>query len=108
MKKPAGPNISNLGLGVGSIKSSTGVGAIYTNFKSSAGGAGQAQGTELKAVGLGGLANAQSLDIGGSGEVANSFGGGGALTGGSLSRTSLQWVELQLMFELQTLLFRQA
>ena len=79
--KPAGTNLSQLGLGVGKISSKTGPGAIQTNFKSSPGGVGKSSGSADKNYGLGGLAGSKSLAVGGSGSALNQFGTGEGVVG---------------------------
>ena len=81
--KPAGVNLSKLGLGVGKIMSKTGPGAINTNFKDSAGGAGGGMGSASKTYGLGGVGSGKSLGLAGASGAANNFGSGsGGLLGG--------------------------
>lgn len=80
--KPSGVNLSKLGIGVGKVLSKTGAGAIYTNFKSSAGGAGGGMGSASKTYGLGGVGTGKSLGLAGSGSAVNNFGSG---SGGILS-----------------------
>jgi len=81
--KASGVNLSKLGLGVGKIMSKTGPGAINTNFKSSAGGAGGGMGSASKTYGLGGVGSGKSLGLAGSGGAVNNFGSGsGGLLGG--------------------------
>lgn len=75
-KKPSGPNLSKLGLGVGKISTQTGPGAIHTNFKNSAGGAGSGSGSGVKTFGLGGLQASSSLGIAGAASAVSQFGGG--------------------------------
>lgn len=81
--KSSGVNLGKLGLGVGKIKSVKGAGALYTNFKSSAGGAGGGQGSGAKTFGLGGSGvGTKSLGLAGSSSAVNSFGSGkGVLNG---------------------------
>ena len=79
--KPAGVNLSQLGLGVGKISSKTGPGAIHTNFKSSAGGVGKGSGSADKNYGLGGIAGSKALAVGGSGSALNQFGTGEGVVG---------------------------
>lgn len=77
--KSSGVNLSKLGLGVGKISSKKGAGAIYTNFKSSAGGAGGGSGTGAKTLGLGGVGSSvASVGLAGSGAAVNKFGSGKA------------------------------
>jgi outer membrane biosynthesis protein TonB len=80
--KASGVNLSKLGLGVGKIMSKTGAGAISTNFKDSAGGAGGGMGSASKTYGLGGVGSGRSLGLAGSGGAVNNFGSG---SGGLLS-----------------------
>ncbi len=80
--KASGVNLGQLGLGVGKVMSTTGAGAIQTNFKSSAGGAGGGSGSGTKDLGLGGLGSGKSLGIAGTGAEVNNFGSG---SGGLLS-----------------------
>ncbi len=72
--KGSAPNLSKLGLGVGKISSAGGVGAIHTNFKNSAGGAGGGSGSASKTLGLGGLSSGKSLGISGSASAVSQFG----------------------------------
>ncbi len=74
--KASGVNLSQLGLGVGTVSSKTGQTAIYTNFKSSAGGAGAGAGSGAKMLGLGGIGAGASLALGGGGKTAQNFGDG--------------------------------
>ena len=74
-KKPSAPNLDKLGLGVGKIASTSGPGAIHTNFKNSAGGAGGGSGSAPKTIGLGGLSEAKSLGISGSASAVSQFEG---------------------------------
>jgi hypothetical protein len=80
--KASGINLSKLGLGVGKIMNKSGAGAISTNFKSAAGGAGGGMGSASKTYGMGGVGNGKSLGIAGSGGAVNNFGSG---SGGLLS-----------------------
>lgn len=77
--KPAGVNLSKLGLGVGRIASQKGPGAINTKFSNSAGGGGAGSGSGSQTFGLGGLEASRSMGIAGSASAANQFGGGGGL-----------------------------
>jgi len=80
--KASGVNLSKLGLGVGKIMSKTGAGAVSTNFKDSAGGAGGGMGSASKTHGIGGVGSGKSLGLAGSGGAVNNFGSG---SGGLLS-----------------------
>lgn len=81
--KASGVNLSKLGLGVGKIMSKTGAGAISTNFKDAAGGAGGGMGSASKNYGLGGVGSGKSLGLAGAGGAVNNFGSGsGGLLGG--------------------------
>ena len=73
-KKPAGVNLSNLGLGAGKISSRSGLGAINVPFKNSAGGAGGGSGTASKTYGLGGVGKGASLALAGMDSAAKTFG----------------------------------
>ena len=82
-KKASGPNLSKLGVGVGMVLSKRGAGAQYTDFKSSAGGAGGGRGSRLKTTGIGGGGREQSLSLAGSKGALDTFGTGtGVLAGG--------------------------
>jgi TonB family protein len=80
--KPSGVNLSKLGAGVGKILSQTGAGAVHTNFKDSAGGAGGGMGSAAKTYGLGGVGDGRSLGLAGANSGASNFGSG---AGGLLS-----------------------
>jgi TonB family protein len=73
-KKPAGVNLSKLGLGAGKISSRSGLGAINVPFKNSAGGAGGGSGTASKTYGLGGIGKGASLALAGMDSAAKTFG----------------------------------
>ncbi len=73
--KPSGPNLDKLGIGVGKIAAVGGVGAIKTNFKNSAGGAGGGTGSAPQTLGLGGLQAGKSLGIAGAASAVSQFGG---------------------------------
>jgi outer membrane biosynthesis protein TonB/pSer/pThr/pTyr-binding forkhead associated (FHA) protein len=75
-KQASGVNLDKLGVGVGNILSKTGVGAVNTQFKSSAGGAGGGAGSASRTYGLGGVGNSSSLGLAGSGSAVNNFGAG--------------------------------
>jgi TonB family protein len=81
-KEASGVNLGALGLGVGKVFSNTGAGAIHTNFKSSAGGAGGGMGSGSKTLGLGGIGQGRSTGLAGDGGQVNNFGSG---SGGLLS-----------------------
>lgn len=82
-KKASGVNLGKLGIGVGKVLSKSGPGAVRTNFRSSAGGAGGGSGTATRNLGLGGLGNGKSLGVAGTGSAVNNFGqGSGGLLGG--------------------------
>lgn len=74
--KPSGVNLDKLGLGVGKILSKTGPGAVHTNFRTSAGGAGGGMGSSNKTYGLGGIGTTSSLGLAGAGSTINNFGSG--------------------------------
>lgn len=79
----SGVNLSKLGLGAGKVFNKSGPGAIQTNFKSSAGGAGGGSGSARRNLGMGGgLGTGRSLGLGGSSAGLNNFGSG---SGGLLS-----------------------
>ncbi len=78
---PSGANLSQLGIGVGKISAKMGDGAIPTNFKTSAGGAGKGSGSADKNYGLGGLAGSKKFAVGGSGGALNQFGIGEGIVG---------------------------
>ena len=80
--KPSGVNLEKLGIGVGKVLSKTGAGAIHTDFKNSAGGAGGGSGSGAKTYGLGGVGTGKSLGLAGAGSQVNNFGSG---SGGLLS-----------------------
>ena len=80
--KASGVNLSKLGLGVGKIMSKTGPGAVRTNFKSAAGGAGGGMGSASKTYGIGGVGSGKSLGLAGASGAVNNFGSG---SGGFLS-----------------------
>lgn len=80
--KPSGPNLNKLGQGIGNILAKKGPGAISTNFRSSAGGAGGGSGSASKTYGLGGIGKAKSVGVAGAGGSVNNFGSG---SGGLLS-----------------------
>jgi outer membrane biosynthesis protein TonB len=80
--KASGVNLGQLGLGIGKVMNKTGPGAIQTNFKNSAGGAGGGSGSGTKDLGLGGLGSGRSLGIAGTGAEVSNFGSG---SGGGLS-----------------------
>ena len=82
-KKSSGVNLSKLGVDVGMVLSKRGPGARYTDFKSSAGGAGGGRGSQVKTTGLGGLGKQHSLSVRGTKGALNKFGSGqGVLAGG--------------------------
>ena len=82
-KKSSGVNLSKLGVDVGTVLSKRGPGARYTDFKSSAGGAGGGRGSQVKTTGLGGLGKQHSLSVRGTKGALNKFGSGqGVLAGG--------------------------
>ena len=82
-KKASGVNLSKLGLDVGQVLSKRGAGARYTDFKSSAGGAGGGRGSRVKTHGLGGLGNEKTLSLPGTKGALNKFGSGqGVLASG--------------------------
>ena len=82
-KKSSGVNLSKLGVDVGMVLSKRGAGARYTDFKSSAGGAGGGRGSQVKTTGLGGLGKQHSLSVRGTKGALNKFGSGqGVLAGG--------------------------
>lgn len=74
--KPSGVNLSKLGFGVGQVLSKTAPGAVYTNFKDSAGGAGGGSGSGSRTRGLGGVGSGASLGLAGTGSAINNFGSG--------------------------------
>jgi TonB family protein len=81
--KASGPNLDKLGLGAGKVFDKSGPSALYTNMRSSAGGAGGGMGSGSKTYGLGGVGNGKSLGLAGSGGAVNNFGSGsGGLLGG--------------------------
>lgn len=75
--KASGVNLSKLGLGAGKILGKTGAGAIRTDFRNSAGGAGGGSGTASKTYGMGGPGTGRTLGVSGAGGAANNFGGFG-------------------------------
>ena len=75
--KASGVNLGKLGLGVGKVLSTTGAGAIKTDFKDSAGGAGGGAGSGAKTYGLGGPGTGATLGVAGTGSAVNNFGGFG-------------------------------
>lgn len=83
----SGPNLDKLGIGVGKILSKTGPSAVYTNFQSSAGGAGGGMGSGAKTVGLGGVGTGSSLGVAGVDSGLNNFGSGSGGTGSGLGGT---------------------
>lgn len=85
--KASGVNLSKLGLGAGKILDKTGPGAIQTNFRNSAGGAGGGSGSASKTYGLGGLGTGSSLGIAGTGSAVNNFGSGAGGDGGGQGGT---------------------
>ena len=82
-KRASGPNLAKLGAGVGMVLSKRGPGAQYTDFKSSAGGAGGGRGSQLNTTGIGGIGKQNSLSLAGSKGALDQFGTGtGVLAGG--------------------------
>ena len=82
-KRASGPNLAKLGAGVGMVLSKRGPGAQYTDFKSSAGGAGGGRGSQLNTTGIGGIGKQHSLSLAGSKGALDQFGTGtGVLAGG--------------------------
>ena len=82
-KRASGPNLAKLGAGVGMVLSKRGPGAQYTDFKSSAGGAGGGRGSQLNTTGIGGIGKQNSLSLAGSKGALDQFGTGtGVLSGG--------------------------
>lgn len=81
--KASGVNLDKLGLGAGKVLNKSNASAIYTNMRSSAGGAGGGMGSGAKTYGLGGAGNGRSLGLAGAGGAVNNFGSGsGGLLGG--------------------------
>lgn len=81
--KASGVNLDKLGLGAGKVLNKSSSSAIYTNMRSSAGGAGGGMGSGSKTYGLGGAGNGRSLGLAGAGGAVNNFGSGsGGLLGG--------------------------
>ncbi len=81
--KASGVNLSQLGLGVGKILDSKAAGAIKTDFKSAAGGAGGGSGSAAKTTGLGGPGAGKTLGMAGTGQAGNNFGGFGGTGSGA-------------------------
>lgn len=75
--KASGVNLGALGLGVGKVLNKSGAGAIKTDFKDSAGGAGGGAGSASKTYGLGGPGAGSRLGVSGTGGAVNNFGGFG-------------------------------
>jgi TonB family protein len=75
--KASGVNLKKLGLGAGKILGKAGAGAVKTDFRNSAGGAGGGSGSASKTYGLGGPGKGRSLGVSGTGGAANNFGGYG-------------------------------
>ncbi len=85
--KPSGVNLSKLGIGVGKVLSNTEPGAIYTDLKSSAGGAGGGMGSGSKTTGLGGVGSGKSLGLAGASGAVSNFGSGSGGFGSGLGGT---------------------
>ena len=81
--KPAGMNLSSLGLGVGKISSKSGVGAISSKFVNSAGSAGGGSGSAPTTLGLGGVGTSKTLGLAGALTSTSQFGGGGGVVSGN-------------------------
>lgn len=81
--KASGVNLDKLGLGAGKVFDKSGPSALYTNMRSSVGGAGGGMGSGSKTYGLGGVGGGKSLGLAGAGGAVNNFGSGsGGLLGG--------------------------